>query len=776
MILPLAVVLCVAQDAVTTLAMNISLVLFTSTLIPVISFTVLFGLVLFVNPMLRFVFRGVILRPLNRGEFVCIFGPMLVTSGIATFGVTGQLVPLVAAPWNPNWNTAQAGWEEDLHPHLNARLYLTVPDDAPDEDKVHARAAIDAWLSEHGAANRDAADAARLLYALLGPVAASGDRATLDDFNRAIDVFGRAIESAPSYERAALGEAVAISRITVAHVMTMRDMQAFREGVSWRDDGTFLHKPVEDAGWRERRDYYGDVFGAIRWGVWIKPLALWLIFVAAAYGMFYFLTQLVIDYWSRREQLIFPLAALPESIMPAIDAPRGRVPVIFKTVGFWVGFTVSFLVMTWNVTVKAKWVVGIGAIKLGMSIQEINLMLKGAALESYQGFGAFVIVFTTVGLSFLLPTHVSFSAWVYFVVGQCILLLGAWWGYGATIADFPKDWFLEYNALTAMGGGGLMLFSAVSLYRCLRQNATEGRRRGRWRGWMNNLPVLGLFVSGLIMTLWLTMNWGGGTVTPDRLIGSLLVVMVLTLMTLGVMRIVAEGGIYWMQYVFGFTHIFKILGLGKLLGPAFLVSLAPVLYVLFMDIKTFAAPNMINAARLQREARADRLKYHLTLVTSLVVVSVISIGVALWLAHARGAGAMHDWWYIAGPKWAMERGMGMKIDAPEVDYVGTGWFGAGAGWVGLTMMLRRVLLWFPHPIGFLMFTNPLMTFLWFSILIGWIAKKLTVRYGGKETYDKVQPIFIGLIMGELIAICLWPTLGLCFDFDVSLIDLNRYSP
>ena len=137
---------------------------------------------------------------------------------------------------------------------------------------------------------------------------------------------------------------------------------------------------------------------------------------------------------------------------------------------------------------------------------------------------------------------------------------------------------------------------------------------------------------------------------------------------------------------------------------------------------------------------------------------------------------MHDWWYAAGPKWAMERGMGMEIEAPEVDYVGTGWFGAGAGWVGLTMLLRRTLLWFPHPIGFLMFTNPLMTYLWFSIVIGWIAKKLTVRYGGKETYDKVQPIFIGLILGELIAICMWPTLGLCFDFDVSLIDLNRYSP
>ena len=107
MMLPLAVVLCVAQDAVTTLAMNISNVLFTSTLIPVISFTVLFGLVLFVNPMLRLIFRGVIFKPLNRGEFVCIFGPMLVTSGIATFGVTGQLVPLIAAPWNPNWNRSE---------------------------------------------------------------------------------------------------------------------------------------------------------------------------------------------------------------------------------------------------------------------------------------------------------------------------------------------------------------------------------------------------------------------------------------------------------------------------------------------------------------------------------------------------------------------------------------------------------------------------------------------------------------------------------------------
>ena len=48
-----------------------------------------------------------------------------------------------------------------------------------------------------------------------------------------------------------------------------------------------------------------------------------------------------------------------------------------------------------------------------------------------------------------------------------------------------------------------------------------------------------------------------------------------------------------------------------------------------------------------------------------------------------------------------------------------------------------------------------------------------MKYGGKATFDKVRGIFIGLIFGELPAICFWNLLALIIDLPVK-IDLNRY--
>ena len=89
--------------------------------------------------------------------------------------------------------------------------------------------------------------------------------------------------------------------------------------------------------------------------------------------------------------------------------------------------------------------------------------------------------------------------------------------------------------------------------------------------------------------------------------------------------------------------------------------------------------------------------------------------------------------------------------------------------------VSTTLFWFPHPIGFIMLINPLMTQLWFSFFLGWLFKKITVKYGGKATFDRVRDVFIGLILGELMAIFFWGAMSLILGVKVSGITLNRYS-
>lgn len=675
-IIPLSVLLCALQAVLILLAGNIRNIHMMSTLIPVLAFAVMLPVVLVINPLLRVVFRNRILRPLSRVELMALCTALLVTSGIGTFGLAQQLVPIIATPYNPEWNTKQSGWQDHVAPHLNQSLYLT------DEQAI----------------------------------------------------------------------------------------RRFREGITRTLDGEPIVRPMEGAPLGERANYWWKILRNIGWSHWLTPLFGWLIFVASWYLIFYSLSYIVINYWSNREKIIFPLAKLPEALLPDEDRPQGFVPRILKSRGFWWGMALSFGVLGFNGAVGAGWISGLNPIPLGMNSVDFDLMANGTILEGLGGRSqytmGFAILFTAIGIAFLLPIEISFSAWFYFLVAKFILLVMVWVGYGENSADFPSDWLWMNNAVSGLGGGGMLLFSAISLYRCIHEYVRMAKGRTLAEKVRIGLPVV-MFGGGLLAVL-LWMRWNG---LP--LIWALLFIATLTFLTLGLMRIVAEGGIYYFQSHVSFFHIFKMTGLGKWMNPILLVPLLPMAWVLFLDLKTFIAPNMLNAAKMQQDVGGSRKRFHLNLVLCLAVTAVLALGFAIFLAHMRGASQMSHWFYMAGPTGLFDTAVRAAETQPAFQPSTFGWYTGGAIWVGLSMFLRQTLFWFPHPIGFIMLINPLMSVLWFSFFIGWIFKKIVVRYGGKATFDKTRTIFIGLIMGELLAIVIWALLSIIFEFNVN-ITLNRY--
>jgi hypothetical protein len=138
---------------------------------------------------------------------------------------------------------------------------------------------------------------------------------------------------------------------------------------------------------------------------------------------------------------------------------------------------------------------------------------------------------------------------------------------------------------------------------------------------------------------------------------------------------------------------------------------------------------------------------------------------------------MHGWFYVAGPSSMLDIARDATREVAQVNQVNVTWTGLGAAWVVLSMYLRTWLVWFPHPIGYIMRINPLTSRLWFSFVIGRACKKSVVQYGGKSTFDKVRGRFSGLIVGELIMIAVWMSLNLLYPAIRSAgIDLNRQLP
>lgn len=674
-IIPLSVALCCAQVVCIILGDQVFDAFLVSTLIPVSGFAVLFLLVILINPLLAVVGRFIRgFQRLNRIELICLFSAMFVTSGLATFGLAAQVVPLIPAPWNPEWNTPQSGRPDALthpqNPLLNPKLHITRED----------------------------------------------------------------------------------------------SLLLIREGLS-------LEAPAEGARLREMAGYYYTVLRTVPWSEWIGPLGYWLIFIFGCLAIFYSLGLIVLNYWADREKLIFPLAQLPEALLPS-DSARTSIPGIFKRAGFWSGFLLSMAVLSWNASVAAGWILPDFRLFLGMAHNVFSALVEGGILEGLGGGGRgsmrFLILFTAIGIAFLLPTQVSFSSWFYFLMGQVMLLIAVWMGFGRNTLDFQSDFMITPSFLTAQGGGALLAFSAISLYRCLREYVILSAGKTAAERMRILAPLLWFAGSILVVFLWLLWN-------QIHFFWALAFLLVITLLTIGIMRIVAETGIYWAQLNFGFFHAFNAFGMAKFTPVSLVVPLMPLYAVFFMDIKTFVAPTLLNAAKLQKDNGACRRLFHVNLILCIVISALFAIAFLIFLTYERGAQQMNSWFFHALPSGMLNNMQRLMDWAPDTFAHNGIWVVIGAAWLCFSLRIRQSLFWFPHPIGYILLFNPLMSSIWFSFFIGWVCKKVVVKYGGRNTFDLVRPFFLGLIFGELMTIFVWMFLGFALGF-APAIDLNRTGP
>lgn len=631
-----------------------------ATQISIIAFAFFGVLTLVVNRLLRLTR---ILKPLNRGELMAIFAALFVSAGIASFGLADQLVPLVAAPFNSQWNDPQAGWDRDVIPHLNRDLFITDP-------KV---------------------------------------------------------------------------------------IEEFREGF-----GT-----------------YEGLWGKIPWWAWAKPLGFWLIFVFAMYLMFYSLSMLLYDTWARREKLVFPLARLPEDLMHDEGAAPGSLPSTMRSGLFWVGFLFVFLLLSYNGAAQARWLGDMKPLHMGLERDALKDMLSNSVFhgivtkpgESQYGL-SFTIIFTAIGIGFLLPLQISFSLWFYRLVNLFLFLIAIWCAVGSSLKAFPSEWMWENNFVSSLGAGGLLAFAAVCLFKLVREHwqtrsstmvTPEQRRISQW-------AVLLFVISVLVAAMWL--QWSGVSI-----LWGFSFLAVIILVTVGLMRVVAEGGVYWFQIDAGPLHLARLFGGVKTFGAAVLAPLMSVCWVLFLDIKTFMAPSVLNSLKMQDETRASRRRFHLTVVLSILVTVFVSLVVILYVAYAKGANQTSGWFFTGGPKGLFVRTQKVVTGKVGLGGVSDGIFYLiGAGWVILSIVMRRRFFWWLHPIGFVMMANPLMSPLWFPFFIGWLCKRFAVKYGGRYTYARLRPIFIGLILGEVAACFLWAILAKWLSLPGVAIDINRFEP
>jgi len=507
------------------------------------------------------------------------------------------------------------------------------------------------------------------------------------------------------------------------------------------------------------------VAGDVPWGDWARPLARWSVLVLAVYIMLMSFNVLIFRQWAHHEKLSYPLAELPLLLSGSIvdsegsETPEGHVPALYRTGVFWAGCAISAFTMGWNILATRQIIPGINPIPIRFLW---DAYIEDSPLAGLMPSAQHQIFFTMIGLAFLVPARISKSLWSFHLIYMGLLLVLVWMGLGADERAFPANMTMVMNFRSGVGGGALIAFSSLTLWTCRKYllcAAFPGTLAGLNDAERRELRISSFMFLGSSALVIGIVSVGMGV----NLAFAIFCYVVIMMVTIGMVRGVAEGGLLVFQCHFGPFHIIRsTVGMHRTWTSVSLFApLVAFYYVLFWDLKTFIAPAMANALKIRDSLGLQRLRFHVSLWLGIILAAAVAVATHIILGYQRGANTMNRWFYTGGPQQLFGSITEMAVTSP-FDTAGNGyWMLAGIVIMTALLLLRRRKFGLLHPIGLVMWVDPRMWVLWFPIFLGWVFKTLVGRYGDRATYFKFRVFFIGLIAGELL-MCLFG------------VDLNRH--
>ena len=524
---------------------------------------------------------------------------------------------------------------------------------------------------------------------------------------------------------------------------------------------------------RAIREFFVNSGNPVPWLAWMVPLVAWSSLLIALFVVMLCAMVLLRRQWVEHERLTFPLVAIPLAL--SNDAARGAgaetgrasqnllasssgIVGVTRSPMFWFGVVLTLLVRAPSSIHRY-----IPALP-DLPLRDLPL-LDGALLPApWSGLGLIEIdvIPWLIGVAYLLPKEITFSACFFYLVRLLEDVSAVW---GGTTGTAPSVYSNDYPALFAQGGGAAFALTAISLWAARRHLASIFRhafglgqapddreealpyRTAFWGAVLGTLFILGwLWVAG--MRLW---------------VAALFLLFMLSYFFIFA-RIRAETG----------------LGMGVILWPKMMdevmITVVGSRFLTLRDLTILHAlrwlyfgPAIGSVMACQLEGlkltesgglRGPRVGW------TLALAAVVAVPLAfLWSLHT---------YYMHGGFEAMPVGqrstsmVGSQIywsyqnlattlgDPTPTDWGGVAALGVGAVVTVALSALRARFLWFPlHPVGYLAANSWGIHINWFSLMMGWLLNVLLTRYGGLTVYRRALPLFLGLIVGDMLHQGLW---------------------
>ncbi len=472
----------------------------------------------------------------------------------------------------------------------------------------------------------------------------------------------------------------------------------------------------------------------VPWELWLRPVALWGIFLVALYLAMVGIAVILRRQWMDRERLSYPLVQAAQ-VMIRGEEPGRLVNPFFRSRVMWAGAAVPMLVglltglnkyLGTFPTIPTAWTIPIG---FG---QSINMTLS----------------FAVVGFSYLIGPDIAAGIWGFALLSKLEKMV-----FVANGVTKQQDvWGVHVTELMNYQGlGALVLFVALGLWVGREHLKQVGRCFLGLDTPLSDDDEIMSYRTAVVATLLGTgvmVGWFAFIGTP--LWASLLFIALVMVIFTGLSRIVAESGVSAIITPMNAPD-FMMFGLGsKLVGIKAIANFS-LGYIFLADLRTFLMGVVASGLKLIEGMSKQSRRVVMQAILVAVFFGVAgSLYTVLELSY-RDGGINFSGWFFKSLPLRMGNTALKGMETEGLYWSGLGFAGIGAaGMMVLTWMRQRFLWWPLHPIGFPIMTSWVVDWMWFSVFFAWLVKVTVLKYGGAPLYTRSRDFFLGMIVGRML--------------------------
>lgn len=482
---------------------------------------------------------------------------------------------------------------------------------------------------------------------------------------------------------------------------------------------------------------------SIPWKAWAGPLVAWSGFLVPWFLMMVATAVIFYGYWRDNERQPMPLLTAHQALIDLPDG-GGRIPIVFRSRLFWVACAIVFLLHFLSQGARF-WSGVVPGFPLSWNLSPCLTEMPWRSLP--WGMKSGTLYFTFIGIAFFVPRRVSFSLWFgQLVYGIYIMLRVAYappMNY-ASVNDFRAAAFMTFPLLVLFLARHHLVRVAGTL---VRRPKTVEERSYRIAAASLIAGMAGVFA----WLMWVDVPpwWAAGLTT------------IAFLSSLALMRVLTETGLPLFfpggEVVGSFLHLIPT-AWRTLAGMYF----SGILAVWFGPGQRVCVGAV--AAQSLGMNRDHKPAQHLRLGALLMVVLLISLvgsGMANLTVAYRNAtdvrGERIASWgsqqFGQAERLLMETVSGKPAEKPG-DHLPALLLGSGLTTVCYALY-QFSPYWPIHPVAMLCVGSWSVMQATPSIFLAWLFKCLVLKYGGARVHRKVAPLFLGLVLGEVLALIFW---------------------